>query len=272
MKKLFAALLCILSIASAALAVDTPHTDTLGCLGCHVDLKDSLKGITGVNNLCLPCHNPGTMTKSFTPQDIANPFGSTDLGAYTAGQLQTSHNWAAPVNVPAAGAATPINPAMQALKATAEGVISCSSCHSNHGDSAVAPELFRFANDSDQLCLDCHRVRNQRNHLSGTHPVDFDYTGATSKVKLKPTEYHPWPVNANPGNPTSAMQLVNGKVLCTTCHGVHFTDSNSATIDGPESSAFGQLSSSQGYLLRTDLKGGTANAINASCSGSWCTG
>ncbi|MSN26516.1 MAG: CxxxxCH/CxxCH domain-containing protein [Geobacter sp.] len=262
MKKLFFSVLFVLLMASSVLAVDSPHVIALGCTGCHYDANDYMAGITGVNNLCLTCHNPSLMTKGFLPQDIANPFNSTDLGLYQSGMKQTSHNWAAPVNVPMAGAVTPVNPAMQVLRATSLGVISCASCHGNHAASATSPDLFRFPNDSDQLCFDCHRLRNQRSALSGTHPVNFNYTGATSKVKLKPSEYQRIPVNSNPANPTSAMRLPNGKILCTTCHGVHFTDSNSRTIDGPESSAQGLLSSSQGYLLRTDLRGGTANAVN----------
>ncbi|GFE58968.1 CxxxxCH/CxxCH domain-containing protein [Geobacter sp. AOG1] len=260
MKILFVSMLFVLLMASGTLAVNSPHTN-LTCTGCHNTIPIDLSNTTGVNNLCLTCHNPGIMTKGFLPQDIANPFNSTDLGLYVSGEKQTSHNWAAPVNVPAAGAATPVNPDMRALVVTGKGEISCASCHNQHA-SSDANNLFRFANDSDQLCFDCHRSRNQRNVQSGTHPVNFNYTGATSKVKLKPTEFLNPPVNANPSNPTSAMQLPNGKVICSTCHGVHFTDSNSRTIDGPDSSAFGLLSSSQGYLLRTDMRGGTANAVN----------
>ena len=262
MKKLFVSLLFVLLMTSAALAVISPHTPTLGCTACHVNPSNYLLGITGVNNLCLTCHNPSLMTEGFLPGDIANPFNSTNLGLYASGMKHTSHNWAAPVNVPAAGAATPVNSAMSALYATQDGMISCASCHDQHASSATDHFLFRFPNDSDQLCFDCHRARNQINVQSGTHPVNFNYTSATSKVKLDPREYQPVPVNANPANPTSAMQLPKGKLICTTCHGVHFTDSNAITFDNASSSAFGQLSSSQGYLLRTYLRGGTANAVN----------
>ncbi len=257
-------MLFVMLAASAAVAVNSPHIAGLGgCIGCHPNPTDVISGITGVNNLCLPCHNPGIMNKGFLPQDIANPFNSTDLGLYVSKMKQTSHNWAASVNVPAAGAAKPNNLKNiegNDLKATQQGVISCSSCHDNHavGDN----NLLRIPNNSDQLCFDCHRSRNQRNAQTGTHPVNFNYTSATSKVKLKPFEYQRTPVNANPANPTSAMRLPSGKVICSTCHGVHFADSNARTFDNASSSTFGRLSSSQGYLLRTDMRGGTANAVN----------
>ena len=77
-----------------------------------------------------------------------------------------------------------------------------------------------MANDRDQMCLDCHRVRNTTDHTKGTHPVNFNYTSASSLVKIIPNLYVNPPLNSNPGNPTSAMKLNNGAVLCTTCHAV----------------------------------------------------
>src|SRR6185369_1359433 len=159
-------MLSILLMASAAMAVDSPHTSTLNCTGCHILIPNSTgtgytvdkSNLYGFNNLCLTCHNPATMVKSFSPKDLANPFGSTVLGVYTSGRLQTSHNWAAPVNVPAAGAATPVDATMGALDATQAGVISCASCHNQH--AAAGSNLLRMS--GDLLCFDCHRSRNQR--------------------------------------------------------------------------------------------------------------
>ncbi|GFE56433.1 CxxxxCH/CxxCH domain-containing protein [Geobacter sp. AOG1] len=268
MKRLIAAWLFVLLVTSMAQAVDSPHVNpSASCAGCHVLISNGAGGytidyssnVTGVNNLCLSCHNPGLLTKSFSPKDIANPFGSTNTGV-TSGQMQTSHNWAAPVNVPAAGAATPVDPYMSATMATQQGVISCASCHSKH--ATAGNNLLRFPNDTDLLCFDCHRSRNKRDQMTGTHPVNFTYTSATSKVKLKPADYLPLPLNANSANPTAAMKLPAGQVLCTTCHGVHFTDSNARTFDNASSAIFGRLSSSQGYLLRTDMRSGTANGVN----------
>ncbi len=258
--------LFVLCLAPAVHAVVSPHQETLGCTGCHVDvMNNALANITGVNNLCLSCHNPATISRSFSTKDLANPFGSTDLGVYAGGQLQTSHNWAAPTKVPAAGASIPAASVMANLKATGLGLISCASCHDNHAYPGMPnsnPKLLRLPLTNDQLCFECHSARNQRNHLTGTHPVNFTYTSATSKVKIKPGEYNALPVNANPSNPTSAMKLSNGKLVCTTCHGAHFTDSNSQTFDNASSSQLGNLTASQGNLLRTDMRGATATDVN----------
>ncbi|MFH1026368.1 MAG: CxxxxCH/CxxCH domain-containing protein [Pseudomonadota bacterium] len=254
-------------MTSVATAVESPHGTSLGCVGCHTPANSPTGGfifdmsnISGMDNLCFNCHKPELMDKSFTHQDLANPFGTTNLGTTPSVQKQTSHNWAAPTKVPAAGAESPLNSSMAALTATNNGIISCASCHGQH--NGAGNNLLRFTNDSDQLCFDCHRSRNRRDVQSGTHPVNFNYTSATSSTRTNPADYRTLPVNANTANPTSAMKLPQGKVICSTCHGIHFTDSNARTVDGPAASALGQLSSSQGYLLRTDLRGGKANDIN----------
>lgn len=265
--KFAAAMLLVMLMSTMVMAASSPHTAGLGCAGCHTLIDSTTGGFSfdmtntfGIDNLCFNCHKPEFMEKSFSRQDISNPFGSTDLGSPASPMRQTSHNWAAPVNVPAAGAEIPLTPGIAALLATKNGVISCSSCHGQHDVSGN--NLLRLPINGDQLCFDCHRSRNQRDIRTGTHPVNFNYTSATSKVTTNPADYHPLPINANPANPTSAMRLQNGKVLCSTCHGVHFTDSNARTVDGPAASALGQLSSSQGFLLRTDMRGGNANDIN----------
>lgn len=272
MQNLLVAVLFVLLTTTGAMAVTSPHTSPLGCYtnsptGCHtltsnggggftIDLSDTV----GVNNLCLKCHNPQLMTKSFTPGDIANPFGSTTLPNYTSVRKQTSHNWAAPANVSAAGA-------QQTLLATTvpnypsyaigKGVINCVICHDQH--AVQGNKLLRGDNSMDQLCFDCHRSRNTTDVTKGTHPVTVDYAAT---VQAHPDKFSATPQNANSANPTSAMKLANGQVVCTTCHSVHFTDSNARTYDSYTSSAFGHLSSSQGYLLRTDMRAGTANGSN----------
>lgn len=263
MKRLFTVMLFILTATSGAMAVESPHVDPLGCYDCHTLVTTPGGGFTldmaetvGANNLCLKCHNPGLLEKSFRPGDIANPFGSTTLQNYTAVRKQTSHNWAAPVVAPKAGAAIPLNVDMASLTATKQGVISCASCHNQH--AFQGGKLLRFDNTSDQLCFDCHRSRNTTDVAKGTHPVTVDYAAIAA---ARPADFLATPQNANPANPTSAMRLANGQVVCTTCHGVHSTDSNARTVDG-FSTPFENLSTSQGYLLRTDLRGGTATDVN----------
>ena len=267
MERLLAAFWLVLLTMSTALAAESPHTSNMSCtgtMGCHtVILVDGVYQATladayGVNNLCLKCHNPQMELRSFTPKDLANPFGSTETGLDPSEEIQSSHNWGAPVNNPAAGAQLSSDPTIQALRSSKAGVISCTSCHLHH--SFTGDLLLR--KPANTLCFDCHRQRNQRDVQTGTHPVNFNYTGATSKVKLAPGTYQTVPVNANPANPTSDMRLPDGKVLCITCHSTHYADSNARTFDNASSSTFGLLSSSTGMLLRTDLRGGSANAVN----------
>ena len=262
-------MLLVIMAPVAALAITFPHdyTNGYGCGVCHKS-QQSL-GLTGYSNLCTACHNPNDPKGSkfpFYQADAASPYGII-LSRYSGGIIprklyQTSHNWTGSDINPQAGAQAPIRPSMNAT-ATIKGYLLCSRCHSVHGPRSSwlnsAPFLRDF-NDNDQMCRDCHTVRDTTSHLSGSHPININYTSATSQVKLKPSKYYPAPVNANPANPTSAMKLINGKVLCSTCHGVHYTDSNSGTVDG--SATYSTLSTSKGYLLRTDARGKTADAVN----------
>ncbi|GFO53467.1 cytochrome c [Geomonas sp. Red276] len=241
-----------------ALANDPPHDASNGiqCVNCH-----TAQGITGADsyvNVCLSCHRLGMPRGGrlpFAPSDQANPFGNlTTTFAGTAYQI--SHSWSGPDNVPAAGAQAPSSPELNASKAT--GMLACTRCHDPH--TQANPPYLRLPNDRDQLCLDCHRARNVQDHRLGSHPINFNYTSATSKAKLYPALYNNPPLNANPANPTSAIQFKGGTLLCSSCHGVHFADSNSATFDG--FSSYRTLTPSAGYLLRTDLKGATAASLN----------
>jgi predicted CXXCH cytochrome family protein len=119
---------------------------------------------------------------------------------------------------------------------TADGKVTCATCHDPHNNSI--PPFLRLDNSANQLCLDCHRSRNVssvRTYTGGnlSHPVNVT-------LPLADTTYHnpPLDTDGNPqpsdGNTTNDYQLGSGNtVLCTTCHGVHYTDSNSGTVDGP---------------------------------------
>jgi predicted CxxxxCH...CXXCH cytochrome family protein len=249
--------------AASAFANDPPHDASNGikCINCHS--SQQTLGLTGYNNICLNCHRPGMARggrKPFTPEDAANPF-KTFTTSYGGVSYQNSHNWSGSDFVPAAGALPPLSAELNSSQAV--GKLTCSRCHDPH--SQQSSPFLRMANDRDQMCLDCHRVRDTRDHTTGSHPVNFNYTSATSLLKLKPLEFNNPPLNANPANPSSALQLKAGTVLCTTCHGVHYTDSNSQTFDGY--SGYKKLTPSAGYILRTDLKGKSAadNNICRNC-------
>lgn len=265
MKSLLIAIICLLPCVASA--VDPPHggaASGYNCPTCHAT-HDTL-GSSGFDNICLNCHRSGSPkggSKPFTIADGANPLGSM-TGELPARMFQTSHNWTSPDTAPAAGAAPPLMAGMTTnrLAARTGNRLACVRCHNQHDNSN--PPFLRMANNRDQMCLDCHRSRNVRSHTTGSHPVNFNYTGAGSKVRSNPAQYYNPPVNANPGNPTAdlgrAMARTGGTLLCSSCHGVHYTDSSSATFDNH--SGYYDLDQADGYLLRTDLRGATAGAVN----------
>jgi predicted CxxxxCH...CXXCH cytochrome family protein len=267
MNSLLIAIICLLPCAAAAITVDPPHGGVASGYNCaHCHTTHAVLGGSGYDNICLNCHSPGSPkggSRPFTSADAANPFSSM-TGALPARMYQTSHNWSGPDSSPAAGAAPPRMAAMTSnrLAARTGNRLACVRCHNQHDNSI--PLFLRMANDHDQLCLDCHRSRNVRSHTAGSHPVNFNYTGAGSKVRTNPAQFNNPPLNANPANPTAdlgrAMAKTGGTLLCSSCHGVHYTDSSSATFDNH--SGFYDLKQADGFLLRTDLHGDTADAIN----------
>jgi predicted CXXCH cytochrome family protein len=214
-----------------ALALDDPHGDpqTINCEQCHIThntlgdiLIESTDGL--VATLCLSCHTPGGwigMTKYLSSSEIAVP-----------GVSGTSHAWEVPADNSALGAQPPQSPTLLDHLASS-GSITCATCHDPHNNST--PPFLRLDNSADALCLDCHRQRDLgsvRTYTGGTlsHPVG----------QVLPTSpgYHnpPLDVDGNPqpsdGNPSNDFNLIGGAVSCTSCHGVHKSDSDSGTQDG----------------------------------------
>ncbi|MFZ4858142.1 MAG: cytochrome c3 family protein [Desulfuromonadaceae bacterium] len=270
MKKSVAAILVLalyfLILPLNAGAVDAPHLNAAAgytCATCHT--SNLTLGSTGYNNTCLSCHrpgDPGAGGKPITLEDAANPFNNHSTNGII--KMQTSHRWDGPDTVKAAGAQAPLAAAMNRsdLRARTGSELACVRCHDQHtkGDilaadgTIVTPGKFlRVANDKDQMCLDCHRSRNVQSHLQGSHPVVIDYN---SKAAAKPGAFNNPPLNSNSANPTSDLNArltsTGGQLLCTTCHGVHFTDSRSSTLDGTGN--FTNLSSGDGFVLRTDRR------------------
>src|SRR6185369_10184311 len=190
------------------------------------------------NNICQSCHRSGdgfAKNKPMALVDTSAIFGDHSTANF--GNLrQTSHRWDGSDTNPAAGAQPPIQAAMTTntngvgnLRGRTGNQLACVRCHSPHLANAPGAML-RMAIDQDQMCVDCHRSRNQQSHLSGTHPVNVNYDTAKGSFN------RPNPLNANPANPTSDLSnrfTVTDparNIVCTTCHGVHYTDSRSSTF------------------------------------------
>lgn len=224
----------LLLLGSSIHAVDDPHgtTNSIYCEECHINhasMGDILINATDslVSTLCLSCHTPGGwvgMTMTFSSSLKANP-----------GTSGTSHAWDVDTANAAAGATTP---ASQTLldHLTADGKITCATCHDPHKNT-VSPFL-RLDNSADQLCLDCHSPRNQasvRTYTGDTlsHPIGAVLPSASATYHNPPldTDGNPQPSD---GNTTNDFVLGAGDTIkCTSCHGIHYTDSNSGTVDGP---------------------------------------
>ena len=278
--KSIVAVMLLVALPYVAFAIDAPHnsganTNQVACNTCHTS-HDSL-GTGGWNNICLTCHRPGSTSimdgtvTPFTQADFSNV-----LGTYTSARpgvlYQTSHNWNGSDVVPKAGAKAPTDPKMSYLPDTTTyatsvliGSIACARCHDVMNVSANANRANHFLranNTNDAMCLDCHSTWNKTTTDFGTHPVSVNYAAkAAANPDLRST-----PLNNNPANYTSDLEAriakTGGLLVCSTCHSVHFGDSNSATFDNRTSAKFGLLSTSKGFLLRTDLRGSSANAPN----------
>ncbi len=270
----------------AAFALPGVHNTTPGgfkCSTCH-NASSSI-GASSYNNTCTSCHRPGgtspfgstsvTVQNQFSPGDFANPYG-TYTGAVPGRSYQTSHKWTGSDVVPQAGALAPTDPYNTSTgsldttkgmnKTSLVGSVTCVRCHNVHGDSALTsanPPYLRSINDKDQMCRDCHRDRDKTSHTYGTHAVGVTYTSAKVKaanagaVKV----YNTLPLT-NPLNTTAQTKLINGVLLCSSCHGVHYSDSNSRSFDNRSSAILGRLSTSRGFLLRVDARGKAANDVN----------
>ena len=231
-----------------AVTPEQPHDFT--CATCHT--PHNTLGSTGYDNICLNCHrggDPRAGAKSFAPGDAADPYGTFNSGISSSYQI--SHRWDGSGTNPRAGAVAPVQPQMTSVTARTSNALACVRCHNPH--SQENKPFLRMANDADQMCVDCHRSRNTGDHTKGSHPVGVTYQQNSPDFKASP-------VNANPANPTSAVKLIGGKVSCSTCHGVHSIDSNSATFDS--FSTITDLKPSDGYLLRTDRRAAAADGIN----------
>ncbi|GFO60527.1 cytochrome c [Geomonas silvestris] len=224
-------------------AVDAPHVSS--CITCHNSTAPTDSNV--INGNCLTCHS--------TTGSSAYKFSNADQG-------NTSHRWGGSVTNPAAGAQAPADGVLVQGQDYTGSQLACTNCHNPHVNKNT--RYLREANDTDQMCFDCHRSRVAPTAATGSHPVLVGYSAA---AKAAPAKFvGTTPVNANPSNPTSDLGSklsADGKVICSTCHGVHGADSRSSNyVNG-----FKNLSTGDGNLLRTNPRGaavalGTPDKMN----------
>ncbi len=242
------------------------------CLKCH----DTVPGNTTLLNDGNP-HLYNTAIKSdamFSAGDASNRYNTAVAGD------DNSHNWATSPTNAAAGATNPsrtLHPTMAGNRGRNTLTLNCARCHNTHGayDLDVNPNLLVDSDDRstimavDDLCTACHTDFSSAVSLPGndgllTHPllntaqlavVQADEIDGPKYIDMAGT----LPLYDNLDPYANNVQLINGGVSCMSCHGLHFTDSNSSTPDGPLTVGVGD-----GLLLRSDgptsTAGGDRNA------------
>ncbi|MDT8422430.1 MAG: CxxxxCH/CxxCH domain-containing protein, partial [Desulfuromonadales bacterium] len=149
-------------------------------------------------------------------------------------------------NVPEVGAQEPTTYARQfnGRYGFSRGKLVCFRCHDPHADATRKASLLKVPVDADQICSDCHLPWYQNNaHALLTHPVGSGVIYNTAAADA--TKFNASITNVNNGE----IRKVAGFVSCTSCHGVHSVDSNSATVDGYAN--YNSLSG-DGHQLRSD--------------------
>jgi len=270
-----------------------PHPQA--CDSCHNarGQVESVKG-TQLRHNCVSCHSIGGAASRipFSEEAMANTYGETPNVTPRGEGSWRSHNWFAKMINTKAGAKMPVASNMtypgRAGYYDVGGVQfnTCTRCHFTHlqSESGAYPYVIgsgnlRDANDSDQMCNNCHIDRTVSPTISGSHPTNINYTSVWRTAKKldnsnKYTSYAQYtssfykkPRNKNAANPTSQLSnyYKGGKIVCSTCHSIHYGDSDSATFDNRSTANGGNgqhYSHSSGMLLRTDQFGATTDDVN----------
>lgn len=140
-----------------------------------------------------------------------------------------------------------------------EAYVTAIAAGTTYGIQATGKHFMRMSNDLNQMCEDCHFYRTaaqltnvkiydgtKKSHpvvmnistdvsngllFVGTAPFEPNCKGAACAQTGSPR------YNLNGGADTNSTNNIvldsAGKIRCLSCHGVHWTDSNSSTVDKP---------------------------------------
>jgi len=263
-RKLFVGILVVAAVLMAAVQSWAIYVHNFSCDNCH-GAGISLYS-TGNANLCTHCHRTGgdtiaTNDGRFGPttyldeNDLSNALGTHDaINGGTGPTEQTSHTWAALQDeVPAAGASA--SSAYFSRYGASNGKVTCTKCHNPHATFVGTPGVngapgtntaLRVDNSDDALCLDCHTGWDVAPiDALETHPIGIGLGGASVKASISDPK----------------VQMVNGFISCSTCHNVHWSDSNGSTTDGRG----GNHGTGDGKMLVTDGRGVNADTLCQAC-------
>lgn len=294
----------LIMMSTGAYALTGVHNFT--CDGCHGKFMGSgerlaqASGSASATNSCITCHSSsGEASRLPVNSDsMANYFGTVpgqqEIGPrsshtflltttlYRAKSIK-ANTLEPTVNTNGFNGTSPHN------SVNMQKQVLCVRCHyaaaNTNATKNVDKPFLRASNLNDALCLDCHRNRvpvdNTIANYVGSHPVSKNGSlrSYSSVYKSNTTAFRKRPVSPNINNPTAKLGNyfnTTDKVVCSTCHAVHYGDSNSATLDNRSTAngfaqddiakgLKGQMQNSKGQLLRTDPVGATAASINV-CS------
>lgn len=212
-----------------------------------------------MGNLCVDCHSKSKdkAIARFNLGTASNALGNNPNPASGSG-AETSHFWGGNSTLqPAAGSTHPPTTFYTSRYSTSKNRITCTICHDPHGQAGT--KLVRAAIAGDLICQQCHSqwfVANPEAEL--THPIVANYAAIAA---ANPTKYKATVSNVGNGG----VRLVNGGVSCTSCHGTHYADSTSSTVDSTATYNDLTMAKGDGKILRSDgalRVGGTRNGIN----------
>ncbi len=233
-------LLIVLIIGCAVYLVATTERSSVHrfegkCDDCHLGLADPGILVRHVDTLCMRCHRDRTVRShpsNFLPgRQLPEHFPLRD-GRMVCTTCHRPHRL---MRIQDASLVDADNPYL--LRFPETGRKFCIQCHGpeafrsdrdSHATSyGIAhrvrpdPAVLELLDDSSRDCLACHdgtissnvdKDGAQWNHGSGiglSHPVGMDYSDV---VRRNPSKYH------RSSQLPEALQLVNGRVECVTCH------------------------------------------------------
>lgn len=281
-------LVLVLVLVAFPVIVQAQAVHFFPCEDCH-KAGTNINAVT--NHVCLDCHDTGSGDVTLNDGSTIPAPGRFDVGDASnsfghnpAPGKQTSHNWGAPVNNPGAGSRSPSDRFFYGRQNFAAGTVACSRCHDPHGDAATNPTLTKLPSDRinpktgvnyvvEDMCLDCHVDWNvDSNQGQETHPLVQDYNARVTTINAQflidnpdktaaDVPYKLVPDNTVATGAQGDVQLLNGNISCSSCHGVHGVDSDSTTADGLTQT----VNAGDGKLLRSDGRNVQPESLCITC-------
>lgn len=242
----------------------------IDCSDCHVVHSApgmELTAVRGNAALCRSCHSPTGQAspKPFADSEQAEPGIRGNSHRWDA--LVKNNIYGSRVPVPEGADNTDyLNLRLDRHNPADDNTwrFYCSTCHDQHSqaDTPFDPNASptagdpgrhhqRYLNNTNQMCRNCHWARDVQDVTSTTpsniDPTNTNYNSHPVRVLFAGTTIRPAPLDANGAPQTGTRFKDNGtgdtnwtnnfildtanQMECMTCHWVHYTDSNSGTVD-----------------------------------------